>query len=159
MTDQTIYPFNNYVETGLRMTTLLTAANPLIFDVDHLVYFDYMIVHSGDIDPAIPSLHPAVPNRSGEILVRRNLLLLGLEVFIHKGLIKRFYNHSGIQYGTTEYTTPFLDSLEEDYTNSLMLRAQWAVSNFGTYSLAELQALMNRQLSTIRSEFNLEIIR
>lgn len=159
MPEQTIFPFNNYVETGLRLLTLLTAAHPLAFDIDHLVYFDYMVVHSGDIDPAAPSLHPAVPNRSGEILVRRNLLILGLEVFIHKGLIQRYYNEKGIQYGATEYATPFLDALGEDYTDLLFLRSQWAISNFGTYTLPELQSLINRRLSNIRSEFNLEIIR
>lgn len=159
MAEQTIFPFNNYVETGLRMLTFLTASHPLAFDIDHLVYFDYMIVHSGDIDPTTPSLHPAVPNRSGEILVRRNLLIIGLEVFMRKGLIERYYNQNGIQYGATEYATPFLDALAEDYTNLLLSRAKWAVSNFGTYTLAEIQALFNRRLSNIRSEFNLEIIR
>lgn len=159
MPEQTIYPFNNYVETGLRMLTLLTAAHPLALDIDHLVYFDYMIVHSGDIDASSPSLHPAVPNRSGEILVRRNLLILGLEVFMHKGLIERYYNQNGIQYGATEYAVPFLDALAEDYTCLLLSRAKWAIANFGTYTSTDLQALIYRRLSNIRNEFNLEIIR
>lgn len=159
MPETTVFPFNNHVETGLRMLTLLTAGHPMAFDIDHLVYFDYMIVHSGDIDPAAPSLHPAVPNRSGEILVRRNLLVLGLELFMQKGLIARYYNQNGIQYGATEYATPFLDALDEDYTALLSSNAEWVISNFGKYSTAELQTLLSRRLSNIRSEFNLEIIR
>jgi hypothetical protein len=159
MSELKIYPFNNNIETGLRMLILLTSAYPLKYDLDHLVYFDYMIVHSGDIDTEIASLHPAVPNRTGEIFIRRNLIQDGLEIFIHKGLVIRYFNEKGIQFGATELSTPFLDALNEDYTNALLDRAHWVIEKFAHYDLKDLRELMSRNLSKIRNEFNLEIIK
>jgi hypothetical protein len=159
MSENKIYPFNNGVDTGLRMLTLLNAAYPLKYDLDHLVYFDYMIVHSGDIDPETTSLHPAVPNRTGEIFIRRNLIQQGLEVFIHKGLVNRYYNTSGIQYGATEIATPFLDSLSEAYSYALMERANWVAKNFAQYDSKTLREVIAKNLSKVRNEFNLEILK
>lgn len=159
MSENKIYPFNNGVDTGLRMLTFLNSAYPLKYDLDHLVYFDYMIVHSGDIDPGTISLHPAVPNRTGEILVRRNLIQQGLEVFIHKGLINRFYDTTGIQYGATEIATPFLDALSEDYSYDLIERANWVVEKFAQYDLKNLREVITKNLSKVRNEFNLEILK
>src|SRR5436309_463864 len=130
MTENKIYPFNNGVDTGLRMLILLNVAFPIKYDLDHLVYFDYIIVHSGDIDPKITSLHPAVPNRTGEILVRRTIIQQALEMFIHKGLVNRYYDQTGIQYGATETATPFIDALSEDYTYALVERANWLIAQF-----------------------------
>jgi hypothetical protein len=154
-----IYPFNNGIETGLRMLVLLTSAFPLKYDIDHLVYFDYMMVHSGDINPDVKSLHPAVPNRTGELFVRRSLIQNGLDMFIQKGLLLRTYTHKGIQYGATETATPFLESLSEDYTQELVKRARWVAANYADAKLNDLRKMMNDNLSKIRNEFNLEFIK
>jgi hypothetical protein len=159
MSEQKIYPFNNNIETGLRMLTLLTSAYPDKFDLDHLVYFDYMIVHSGDIDQEISSLHPAVPNRNGEILVRRSLIQEGLELFMYKGLITRYYHKNGIEYGASELATPFLEALNETYTGALVERAEWVIRKYGQLDLPQLRSLITNNLSKIRNEFNLEIIK
>jgi len=159
MNENKIYPFNNSIETGLRMLIVLTSAYPSKYDIDHLVYFDYMVVHSGDIDPQVKSLHPAVPNRSGEIFVRRSLIQDGIDVFIQKGLISKYYNESGIQYGATEISTPFLEALNEGYTENLIERANWVMEKYAFFELKKLHKLMNYNLSKIRNEFNLEIIK
>lgn len=159
MSDNKIYPFNNNIETGLRMLTVLTSAYPNKYDLEHLVYFDYMVVHSADINPNIQSLHPAVPNRSGEIFIRRNLIQNGLDIFLQKGLIVKYYNDNGIQYSASESSIPFLDSLNESYTSSLVDLANWVVKEYGNYELKDLRELMRRNLEKNRSEFNLEIIK
>lgn len=159
MTDNRVYPFNNNIETGLRMLIILTAAYPVKYDLDHLVYFDYMVVHSADINSEIKSLHPAVPNRSGEIFIRRNLIQNGLEIFLQKGLVAKYYNNSGIQYGATEISNPFLDTLSETYTASLIELANWLIAEYGNYRIKNLRHLISESLSKNKNEFNLEIIR
>ncbi|MDN3659175.1 hypothetical protein QWZ08_26255 [Ferruginibacter paludis] len=159
MSDSKIYPFNNNIETGLRMLTVLSSAYPQKYDLDHLVYFDYMVVHSADINSNIQSLHPAVPNRSGEIFIRRNLIQNGLEIFLQKGLINKYYNDNGIQYSASESSIPFLDALSESYTSSLIHLANWVVKEYGNYELKDLRELMRLNLEKNRSEFNLEIIK
>ncbi len=64
-------PFNSALETGVRALTVLAEASPRALDLQELVYFDYLIVHSGDAGgPA--SLHLNTPLRNGELLVRRS---------------------------------------------------------------------------------------
>lgn len=46
-------PFNSPLETGVRSLTILEAAFPLSFDLQRLVEFDYVVVHSGDVEDDI----------------------------------------------------------------------------------------------------------
>ena len=156
---ETVFPFNNNIETGLRMLILLTSGFPKKFDFDQLVYLDYMIVHAGDIDPFKTSLHPDVPNRSGEILVRRNLIQEGLELFISRGLIEQLFDTGGINYRASDFATPFIDALCEKYSLQLIDCAEWIMSTYGNYTVSELQLLLNENLSNLKNEFNLEIVR
>lgn len=158
MSKNTVYPFNNYVETGLRILTILTASYPRSYDVDHLLYFDFMVVHSADIDKNVPSLHPAVPNRRGEIFVRRSLITTALEIYSHKGLVEVHFKPTGILYSATETSGPFLDDLSEEYTISLIKKAYWLITEYGDYDLAQLRELFERSMAKTKNEFNLEII-
>ena len=65
--------FNGPLEAGLRAVAILGAAHPRTLDLQRLVAFDYLLVHTGDIGgPA--SLHPPSPLHSAELLVRRELV-------------------------------------------------------------------------------------
>ena len=158
MSTTTVYPFNNYVETGLRILTILTSSFPIAYDIDHLIYFDFMVVHSGDINRNETSLHPPVPNRRGEIFVRRTLIKTALDIFSHKGLIDIRFTSTGILYGATETSVPFLETLSEDYTLALISKAQWLMREFGSYELSRLRELFESSMEKTRNEFNLEII-
>ena len=158
MSTTAIYPFNNYVETGLRVLTILTSSFPVAYDIDHLIYFDFMVVHSGDINRNETSLHPPVPNRRGEIVVIRTSIKTALDIFSHKGLIDIRFTETGILYSATESSVPFLESLSEDYTLALMSKAQWLMREFGTYDLSTLRELFDRSMEKTRNEFNLDII-
>lgn len=69
--------FNSPLETGVRAIVVLNAAYPRAFDVTEIAWFDHLVVHTGDIGGP-QSLHPDVPQRSGELLVRRRLVEDGL---------------------------------------------------------------------------------
>lgn len=152
------FPFNNSVETGLRMLSILNASFPVSFDISTLVFLDYLTVHSGDIDDNMKSLHPAVPNRTGEILVRRNIIEEGLEVFISKGLIDKVFLKDGIEYKASDDSTSFLEALGEEYTTELIKRAEWVISRFSKTEKNELRKLMYENIDKWKSEFNLEIL-
>lgn len=153
-----INPFNNKVETGLRILCILNEAFPDTFDLQTLVYFDYLTVHSGDVEANEKSLHPAVPFRTGELLVRSNLIREGLELLVNRNLVDKKYSNKGIIYSGTEESTPFLESLEEDYSLRLREKAKWVINNFSTLKFHELKVLLEKKTASIHNEFNIEIL-
>lgn len=157
-TKKNINPFNNSVESGLRILTILNEAFPKSFDLQNLVYLDYLTIHSADIDKTTQSLHPAVPYRSGEIMIRSSIIQKGLNLFIIKKLIEKQYNINGIEYKATENAMPFLESLEETYSTKLQEKANWVVSKYSKHNKKELKSIMTPRLSEISNEFNIEIL-
>src|SRR3546814_2074924 len=69
--------FNSALETGVRSALILDAARPRSFDLAHLTWLDHLVVHTADIGGP-PSLHPDIPQRDGELLVRRRNVEAGL---------------------------------------------------------------------------------
>ena len=65
--------FNSALETGVRSICILVADLSNKFDIQQLLALDHIVVHTGDIENAPPSLHPNILQRSGELLVRRPL--------------------------------------------------------------------------------------
>ena len=145
--------FNTPLESGLRSAALLLEAYPNSFDVQRLGQYDYLVVHSGDVDGGPPSIHPATPQRSGELLVRRQLVEAGLEFMVHRGVIERAFTQHGIGYVAGEYAVLFLNSLSSDYTSQLRDRAAWVVNRFAGLSDEELTAYIKAHLSQWGAEF------
>ena len=86
-----VSPFNGPVEIGLRALCVLTTAFPAAYALQRLVVFDYLLVHSDDIEGGPEGLHPRTPHRGGEILVRRGVIQDGLTLYESRGLIERVY--------------------------------------------------------------------
>ncbi len=127
-------PFNGPVESGLRSLVLLDAAAPSGCDLRRLVVYDYLLVHSADVQGGPRSLHPATPHRSGELLVRRRMIRSGLMLMISRELLTIEYGGAGIVYSATKLTRPFLEYLQSDYAREMRERAAWVVSTFGSYT-------------------------
>ena len=85
-----ISPFNSPLETGVRSLIILTAAFPHAQDLQHLVFFDYLTVHSGDVEglESPESLHAPLPMRAGELTVRKGLIERGLFLMMSRGLVE-----------------------------------------------------------------------
>ncbi len=142
-----INPFNNNIETGLRVLTILNATFPKAYDLQSILYLDYLTVHSGDISIENKSLHPPVPNRKGEIFVRREIIYSSLELFISKGLIKRLYLENGIEYVASESSTTFLESLNEEYSIKLQTMSNWVNEFVNKHQEVKLKDYMLRYLT------------
>jgi hypothetical protein len=127
-------PFNSTVETGLRMLVLLDASESSVCDLGRLVVYDYLLVHSDDVQDGPKSLHPATPHRSGELLVRRQMIRDGLILLISRELAAVSYDDQGITYSATVLTRPFLNHLESSYARELRERAGWVTGMFSGYA-------------------------
>src|ERR1035438_1081158 len=88
--------FNSPIETGVRALILLAESYPDQLDLQRLLEFDYILVHTKDVDGP-PSIHPALPLRSGELLVRRQLIERGLMLMMSGGLVGRYATPNGLR--------------------------------------------------------------
>ena len=93
-TTQLVATFNSPIETGIRALILLAESYPALIDLQRLLEYDYIMVHTADVDGP-PSIHPALPLRSGELLVRRELIERGLMLMIGRGLVTRHATTEG----------------------------------------------------------------
>lgn len=156
--EESIQPFNNSIETGLRVLAIITAGYPKSYDLQTLVYLDYLTVHTGDIDSTMKSLHPAVPSRKGELFIRRAIIDKSLSLFEKKGLIKRIFQDTGIEFEAGENAVPFIESLSEQYFIDLNIRAKWVIDKFTNLNSSELDLLMKKYMVDMSKNFTLNLI-
>ena len=146
--DLSINPFNSPLETGIRSVGLLVAAFPESYDLQRLIVFDHLVVHTGDLDGPT-SLHPNIP------LVRRGIVESGLLLMISRGLVDRQASNEGIFYRAGEFADTFLSSLTSPYLRGLQDRANWVVNQFGTLSDPELKETTNHVFDRWLEEFQI----
>ena len=130
-------PFNSALETGVRSLVVLVAAHPRAHDLQRLVQYDYLTVHSEDAGGP-PSLHPALPLRSGELLVRRENVERGLLLMISAKLARRFPDTDGFSYAANDAAGAFVANLVSEYHTDLKYRARWVVDTFDSLGAADL---------------------
>lgn len=145
--------FNNPIETGLRSLIILDSAYPNSLDLQKLIYFDYMTVHTGDLPSAPQSIHPSTPNRSGELLVRRKLIEDGVNYFVRKNFVDKVFNQNGIEYRLNDQATIFLEMLEEHYVTDLQDRAKWVLDTYLEWTSIELEKYIKNNLDKWGGEF------
>jgi hypothetical protein len=155
-----LVPFNNDIDMGLRALSILQFAYPQSYELSKLVFLDYMIIHSGDFNSAFKSLHAPVPNRKSEVYIRRSLLEQGLLLFSQHGLVIPKFLPEGVFYMMADSGEPFLDSLGEEYTTMLKLRAEWVVQKYGDYSVEQLRRALIGSTETLNQDiaFDVELI-
>lgn len=147
-------PFNTPLETGIRSLTILTAIFPQSLDLQYLVYFDYLTVHSGDVEGP-ESLHAPLPLRSGELSVRRELIKRGLFLMMSRGLVQQLSTSSGFQYTVTDAAGAFLSMLSSQYISKLKERADWVIEIFGESTPEELKVVECRFFQEWSTQFQL----
>ncbi|MEL0628153.1 ABC-three component system middle component 2 [Psychromonas aquatilis] len=145
--------FNSALETGIRSLVILVANFPSAMDLQRLVDFDYLVVHSGDLEGP-ESLHPPLPLREGELLVRRNIIESGILLMMSRGLVTRIANAEGIFYQASDYAKPFVDSLTTPYMRSLIDRANWVRDTVGNMDTTDLHNLINGFFNKWTTQFH-----
>jgi hypothetical protein len=151
-TTQTIQTFNSPIETGIRALILLAESYPQQLDLQRMLEFDYIMVHTSDVDGP-PSIHPALPLRSGELLVRRQLIERGLLLMISRGLVSRHATPNGFTYQAEDDAGPFLDALTAEYLDELKDRATWVVDRFSDMSDHDIRVMLSSVYDQWSREF------
>ena len=149
---ETIQTFNSPIETGMRALILLAESYPEQLDLQRILEFDYIMVHTSDVDGP-PSIHPALPLRSGELLVRRQLIERGLMLLISRGLISRHATPNGFMYQAEDDAGPFIDALSAEYLDDLKNRAVWVVDRFREMSDHDIRVMLTSVYDQWTREF------
>ena len=146
-------PFNTPLECGLRLAVLLVDAFPSGCDLQRLTQYEYLLVHSGDINDGPPSIHPATPHRSGELHVRRQMIEQGLQMMMSKSVIECLPSSSGLIYRAGLWALTFVSSLQEPYTKALKESSSWVIERFGPLSDEELLTFITERWERWGPEF------
>lgn len=150
--------FNSPLEIGLRVLYILRELYPNGCDLQRLVYYDYILVHSNDVPNGPQSIHPNTPHRTAEILVKRELVKKGLTLMNSKQLIESIFDSSGILYTATELTSPFLEYNNSEYAQSLQRVSKWLVEKFNSYTDENLSLYIKNNMDVWGGEFSKESI-
>lgn len=144
--------FNGALEAGIRAVSILGVAYPQSYDLQRLVAFDYLLVHTGDLGGP-ESLHPPTPIHSAELLVRRKLVEDALLLMMTRDLVRRDITVEGITYSAGENAATFLASLSSSYLCALKERATWLAQTFGGYSDQQFRGVMRQFFDNWIEEF------
>lgn len=152
------HPFNSTLETGIRALIVLEAFHPRRCDLLELTWLDHVVVHTRDWDPlfAPSSLHPDLPNRAAELVVRRPLVEKSLRLMQQLHLIDAFETAEGITFGASEDAPIYLDLLQAPYTVALKERAQWIAERFADKPAAEIREQMERRIGRWTADFRVD---
>lgn len=154
----TAHPFNSTLETGIRSLVVLEALYPRQCDLIELTWFDHIVVHTGDFgDDDVPeSLHPDLPNQTGELLVRRQLVERGLRLMQQVHLVAVVDTETGVQFCASEEAPSYLDLLQSPYSAQLKRRAEWMAKTFGGLTSAQIRELVEDKIGRWTAEFRQE---
>lgn len=159
MTNTAVYSverlFNTPLEIGLRCLIILSESNAPC-DLHRLKIYDYLLLHSEDVESGPDSLHPPSPFRTGELLVRHSLIENGIRLLLAKGLVSPVFGEGGIRYQATNLANPFLAYFESQYATRARRIAQWLAMTFGDLDDATLQHFVNENVGKWGTEFAVE---
>lgn len=149
------HPFNSTLETGIRALVVLEAFYPRHCDLMEMTWFDHLVVHTSDIgEQDVPtSLHPDLPNRTGELLVRRQLVERSLRMMQQMHLVEVFETDAGIEFCASEEAPSYVGLLQTPYSRALKHRARWMADRFAQHESAEIRGLIEDRIGRWTAEF------
>ena len=145
--------FNSPLEVALRLLFIFKNSKRA-HDLQRLVYYNYLLVHSSDVSENLKSIHADLPRRSCEILVNRSVLKKALTVLISRDLIEILYLKDGITYRKNESTDLLTDYFSTNYSKELQERALWLTTVFDEKTDKQLESYIDANLGKWGSEFS-----
>lgn len=133
------------MESSVRSLVVLDAVASEV-DLDQIVVYDYFLVHSGDYPAGPASLHPPVPHRSGELLVRRDVVRAGLDFAQRKGLVRLRFDDDGVRYACSDIASAFLECFQSHYYRRLRQSADWIAKTLHTAPRVDLERFVKSNL-------------
>jgi hypothetical protein len=145
--------FNSPLEISLRVLLTLALIGNKGLSIERLVVYDYLILNSGDVEGGPASLHPALPNRSSQLLIKRELIKKSLRILSSKELISVKYSKKGILYSPSKLSVPFMNYFESEYFLELKSRIEWVIENFSSKTEKSIDKYISSNLTKWGSEF------
>jgi hypothetical protein len=120
-----------------------------------MTWLDHLVIHTADLegDDVPESLHPDLPNRAGELFVRRRLLEHSLRLMQQVHLVNVIDTADGICFVASEDAPSFLDLLQSPYNVELKRRASWMAKRFADMTTMEIKALIETKVGRWTAEF------
>lgn len=147
------YIFNSPLELGLRLLFIF-AKTSINMDLQRLVYYNYLLIHSADVLDGPLSIHPELPLRSCELMVNRTVLKKSLTLLVSKNLVDVTYSEKeGIIYSQNSNTEEFVNYFQSNYSKMLRERAQWLCDSFDKFTGGQVADLVETNLGKWGSEF------
>lgn len=111
---------NSDVEISLRILILLDSEfGKKLLDIDEILYLDYLAIHISDFDSSLTSIHPSIPKKEQEMLVRRGSVQKAIFLLSSRNLISIKYTKSGIKYASNDFTHLFVNYFESSYAKRI----------------------------------------
>lgn len=137
--------YNSPLETGIRAVIVLEHLRPVKADLSEMVLFDHVVVHTGDHDGP-PSLHADVPDRKGELLVRRRLVEQSLRLMQRCHLVAETHDVDGISYQATDEAAAYIELLETPYSEHLKCCSAWIRDEVERHTKAGFKARLRERI-------------
>lgn len=137
--------FNSPLEAGIRAVVVLEHLRPQALDLAEMVLFDHVVVHTADLGGP-PSLHPDVPGRTGELLVRRRLVEASLQLMQRCHLVDQESADEGIIYRASDEAAAYVELLETDYSIQMKTCARWIAEQVRIHSKAQFKRLVREHI-------------
>jgi hypothetical protein len=144
--------FNSALETGVRTLVVLNAAFPRMFDLAQLTWFDHLVVHTADVGGP-QSLHPDLPQRTGELLVRRRVVEEGVQLMRRLHMVIAIVDEKGIAYQASDGASALVDTMHTPYALKLKSRAEWLAQKLEEFTGEQLTELIADKIDRWAVEF------
>lgn len=145
--------FNSPLEIGFRTLFVLNGIAPTEIDFNRLVIYDYFLLNSSDFPNGPKSLHPPIPHRSAQIIIKPLILKDALVLMSSKELIDIVFSEQGIKYKANVLTKRFIELQESEYSIKLIELSKWINDQFGNYSDEQLNTLVENNIPNWGGEF------
>ncbi|UCA47015.1 ABC-three component system middle component 2 [Pseudochrobactrum sp. XF203] len=152
-TTQSTPLFNSALETGVRALVFLNAAFPKSFDLTELTWFDHLVVHTADVGGP-KSLHPDLPQRTGELLVRRRVVEEGVHLMRRLHMINAVAGDNGIAYYASDDASALVETMHTPYALELKIRAEWLTAQLKNFTSEQLTDLIEQKIGRWAVEFH-----
>lgn len=147
--------YNTPYEVGARVLILLNYS-VIPIDLQRIIYYDYLVLHYGDIDKNYESLHPSNPYHITELYVRRKFIQEALDLISRKGLIDITLSKHGFLYSSNKMGRKFIKCFDSDYFSKLEKFAQLVIDFFKDFSGSEIDAYISNNIGKWKDEFETE---
>jgi len=145
--------FNSPLEIGFRTLFILNGISPMEVDFNRLVIYDYFLLNSNDFPNGPTSLHPPIPHRSAQIIIKPLILKDALVLMKSKELLDIVFTKTGIKYKSNDLTKKFIEFQDNEYSKKLIELSEWIKNQFGNISDAELNTLVDNNIPNWGGEF------